>query len=239
MKLLATMLDTEAQRYLERYARRSPERDHRLYDPLNPAVLMGVQERERALCKWLWKWRHGPVSELRLLEIGCGSGRTLADFLRLGFSPGNIVGNDLIQSRLEVASVAVPRDVRLLCGDALDLPFEKESFDVVVQSTVFTSLMDTAFQNKLARKMWALAAPGGGVLWYDFVYSNPSNPDVRGISYARVRQLFPEAHSICRWRLTLAPPISRIVTRVHPACYTLFNCLPVLRTHMLCWLEKS
>ena len=39
-------------------------------------------------------------------------------------------------------------------------------------------------------------------------------------------------------RLTLAPPIARAVTRVHPGLYTLFNLLPPLRTHVLCWIAK-
>ena len=39
-------------------------------------------------------------------------------------------------------------------------------------------------------------------------------------------------------RLTLAPPLARLVCRVHPALYTMFNALPVLRTHVLAWLEK-
>ena len=40
-------------------------------------------------------------------------------------------------------------------------------------------------------------------------------------------------------RLTLAPPISRRVTKVHPALYTLFNLLPFLRTHVLGWIKKG
>ena len=40
-------------------------------------------------------------------------------------------------------------------------------------------------------------------------------------------------------RVTLAPPIARAVTRLHPALYTLFNALPPLRTHVLAWLSKD
>jgi hypothetical protein len=40
-------------------------------------------------------------------------------------------------------------------------------------------------------------------------------------------------------RVTLAPPLARTVTRVHPALYGWFNALPILRTHVLCWLGKS
>jgi hypothetical protein len=75
------------------------------------------------------------------------------------------------------------------------------------------------------------------VLWYDFTVDNPRNPDVRGVPLARIRRLFPDA-TVRAQRITLAPPIARAVTRIHPALYTLFNTLPLLRTHLLCWLAK-
>jgi len=85
--------------------------------------------------------------------------------------------------------------------------------------------------------MWALTKPGGGVLWYDFVYNNPRNPDVRSVPLHRIRALFPVG-KIYPWKLTLAPPLSRRVTRLHPALYHVFNLLPSLRTHLLCWIRK-
>ncbi len=40
------------------------------------------------------------------------------------------------------------------------------------------------------------------------------------------------------WRLTLAPPVSRRVSRFHESLYTVCNAFPFLRTHILCWLKK-
>jgi hypothetical protein len=102
---------------------------------------------------------------------------------------------------------------------------------------VFSSLLDDAFQQRLAAAMWRWLKPGGGVLWYDFTVDNPRNRDVRGVPLARIRALFPEARVESR-RVTLAPPLARAVCRVHPGLYTLCNVLPPLRTHLLCWLGK-
>ncbi len=107
----------------------------------------------------------------------------------------------------------------------------------MLQSTVFSSLLDDAFQQRLADAMWAAVKPGGGVLWYDFTVDNPRNPDVRGVPLRRVRELFPGGELRAR-RITLAPPIARAVTRVHPSLYTLFNAVPLLRTHVLAWIAK-
>ena len=50
-----------------------------------------------------------------------------------------------------------------------------------IRHPVFPSILDDSFQQKLADRMWALTKPGGGILWYDFIYNNPRNPDVRGV----------------------------------------------------------
>lgn len=208
-----------------------------IYDPLNTSVYMSRQEKERALIRWVDYADLAPVSDKRVLEVGCGSGGNLLDLVRLGFKPENLVGNELLEERVLAARHNLPEPVMILEGDAAGLDLEEETFDVVLQSTVFTSILDVNFQQRLANRMWSLVKPGGGVLWYDFTYNNPKNPDVRGVPVGRIRELFPGGE-FKAWRLTLAPPISRVVTRVHPSLYTLFNTMPFLRTHVLCWIRK-
>lgn len=229
---------SEIERIHQRYDRRRLLRADDLYDPLLPANCLSMQERERALIRWIRTCGLAPVQEKRVLEIGCGSGSNLLQFLRLGFTPENLVGNELLADRAAIARRRLPEAIPILVGDAAELALENGSFDVVFQSTVFTSLLDDDFQRRLADRMWALTKPGGGVLWYDFLYNNPRNPDVRGVPIQRIRQLFPDGPLRC-WRLTLAPPISRRVTRLHPSLYTLFNAFPFLRTHALCWIRKE
>jgi SAM-dependent methyltransferase len=219
----------------ERYARRAGLAGR--YDPLDPSVYLAVQERDRALIGLLRNAGLPPLADRTALEIGCGIGSNLLDLLRLGFRPANLCGNELLPERVAVARERLPAAVRVLPGDALQLDLPDASFDVVMQSTVFTSILDRDFQQRLARRMWEWVKPGGGVLWYDFVYDNPRNPDVKGVALARVRALFPDGTMRVR-RVTLAPPISRFVTRVHPALYWVFNAAPFLRTHVVCWIGK-
>ncbi len=221
----------------QRYERRKADISAVLYSPLNPSVYMGQQEKERKLIRWIEQAGLAPVADRRVLEIGCGSGGNLLQLVKLGFLPGNLVGNELLEDRAELARILLPSAIRVIVGDASDLDLPEESFDVVFQSTVFSSILSHDFQGKLADKMWSLARPGGGVLWYDFVYNNPRNPDVRGVPIRSIRNLFPKGELIV-WRTTLAPPISRMVTRIHPSLYTVFNSLYFTRTHVLCWIRK-
>lgn len=231
-------LQNETEEVVKRYAARAALNKDERYSMLNPAVWQSVQERQRVLLKFLTHYPTKPLADLRLLEVGCGSGGNLLELLRMGFSPANLVGNELLPERSAAARLNLPDVTPVFPGDALKLPFEQCSFDVVYQSTVFTSLLDANFQMQFANKIWSWIKPGGAVLWYDFIYDNPNNPDVKGVSLARIRQLFPDGVLHSR-RVTLAPPISRLVCKLHPAFYTVLNTVPLLRTHVLCWIEKK
>jgi SAM-dependent methyltransferase len=225
----------EPQALAERYARRAAG-DR--YSMLHPDVWQALQERQRAMLRLFRRWSPGEIGQLRLMEVGCGTGGNLLELLRVGFAPQNLVGVELLPDRVAEARRVLPEALPLHAGDALQLDVPDESLDIVFVSTVFSSLLDAAFQQRLADAMWRWTKPGGGVLWYDFCVDNPRNRDVRGVPLRRVRALFPQGR-VATQRITLAPPIARAVTRVHPALYTLFNALPVLRTHALCWIAKD
>jgi SAM-dependent methyltransferase len=224
----------ETRAVAERYARRGAiDR----YSLLQPDVWQTVQERQRAMLRLFTRLGYTDLAALRVLEVGCGAGGNLLELLRMGFAPDNLAGAELLPDRLAQARAVLPPAVMLWGGDASLLDIPAGSIDIVLQSTVFSSLLDDAFQQRLAAAMWRWVAPGGGVLWYDFTVNNPRNRDVRGVRLARVRQLFPQA-AVWHQRVTLAPPIARAVCRVHPRLYALFNLLPPLRTHVLAWLQK-
>ena len=219
-----------------RYARRAGVLDR--YSLLQPDVWQTVQERQRAVLRLFTRLGWHDLSQRRAVEVGCGAGGNLLELLRIGFAPEQLTGVELLPERLAHAQRVLPPSVTLIGGDATGAPIAPGSQQLVVQSTVFSSLLDDASQHRLADAMWRWLAPGGGVLWYDFAIDNPRNPDVRGVPLRRVRELFPAARVDVQ-RVTLAPPLARAVCRVHPALYTVFNAVPLLRTHRLCWIAKA
>ena len=221
-----------------RYARRAGNVASDRYSLLRPDVWHTLQERQRALLRLFTSLGFTDLAALRLLEVGCGGGANLLELLRMGFVPEHLTGAELLPERFAQARHVLPAALQLHAGDALQMHVAPASQDVVFVSTVFSSLLDAAFQQVLAAAMWAWVKPGGGVLWYDFTVDNPRNPDVRGVPLARVRTLFPQGR-VQAQRVTLAPPIARAVTSVHPGLYTLFNALPLLRTHVLAWVAKA
>jgi SAM-dependent methyltransferase len=225
---------SEARKVAERYARRDVG-DR--YSALNPDVWQTLHERQRAMLALFARAGLRDISALKLTEVGCGAGGNLLELLRIGFAPEHLTGLELLAERFAQARRVLPAGTTVWQGDAVEAPIEAASQHIVLQSTVFSSLLDDAFQQRLADAMWRWLRPGGAVLWYDFTVDNPRNPDVRGVPLKRVRELFPQGR-ITHRRVTLAPPLARRVARVHPALYAVFNSLPLLRTHVLAWIAK-
>lgn len=228
-------LPDETRAIVDRYARRLSNDDR--YSFLRAEVCLGVQERQRIMLQLFRQQGISDLAQLHLLEVGCGTGGNLLEFLRMGCSPQHLAGIELLSDRYAQARHVLPAAVHLEQGDALLADVPLASQDVVLVSTVFSSLLDTGFQQRLAMTLWQWLRPGGAVLWYDFTYNNPNNPDVRGVPLHRVQELFPQGHITAR-RVTLAPPLARALVRVHPGLYGLFNSMPWLRTHILCWISK-
>jgi len=189
-----------------------------------------VQGAERGM---LGALRHAGLSTLdesTFLEIGCGSGHWLRAMVQWGARPDHVVGVDLLASRLLEAQARSARDIRLAASSGASLPFRAGSFDVVLQSTVFTSILSDDVRRAVAAEMLRVLRPNGLVLWYDFFVNNPRNRDVRRVSKAELKSLFPGCNVLIR-RVTLAPPLARaLAPRIWPLAAALSS-IPILCTH--------
>ena len=101
-------------------------------------------------------------------------------------------------------------------------------YDVILVSTVFTSILDEDFRKQLAEHLMGLLATEGCVLWYDFSYQNPMNKDVSGITIDQLRTLFPDRDVIAE-KLTLTPPVALLVGPL----YKFFSWIPFLKSHVV------
>ncbi len=215
-----------------RYKRRSKDDVVALYSLRYwPFIHWSRAEREYFLGAFLQS-KFEDLREIRVLEVGAGTGDNLIFFKRLGVLEENITAIELLPDRASVLRSRMPR-ARVIEGDALSVELN-EQFDFVYQSTVFTSILDQKIHDQLARKMVGWARRGGIIGWYDFTFNNPKNPDVMGISKSATLSLFANEKLVFLRRITLAPPIARRVQRL----YNFLN-FPFLRTHLLAFFEKS
>jgi len=219
------------------YARRRKTVPEQRYSRLNAAYLCSLYELESAMASMLPAAGLHSLSGRRILDVGCGRGATLRMLLEYGADPELLYGIDLLEDYAGQARRFGPQ-FNILCGSATQLPFLDSSFDLALQFTMFTSVLSNTAKQRIAGEIRRVLAPRGRLLWYDFAYDNPANPDVRGIGRAEIRRLFA-GFGIQTRRVTLAPPLARTLAPISPALYYLAAPMRFLCTHYLCLLQKN
>lgn len=216
------------QREYRRRAARLAHSDR--YALTNPAHLFTVQQRQRAFARALRRENLLPLAEKRILELGCGSGDILQELLAFGANPALLFGMDLIADRVATAADQYPH-LPLSIANGMQLPYPDGAFDMVLQYTVFSSILDTAVQAQIAAEMRRVLRPGGVILWYDF-WLNPTNKQTRGMGVTAVESLFPGCE-LQFDRITLAPPLARKLVPLTWMGASLLEAMRLLNTHYL------
>jgi len=228
---------SEIERIKKAYEKRKREQRYKLYSYFNTANLFTIHQREKALLRTLKRFKCLELSDKKILDVGCGSGGVLRDFIKYGAIPENLYGIDLLSDRIERAKRLSPH-INFYLGSATDLPFENEFFDIVMQFTVFTSILDYSMKQKIAQEMLRVLKPAGIIIWYDYHMNNPENTDVRGVRKQEIFALFPNC-SIQLKRVTLAPPLARLIAPYSWLVCNLLEKIPVLCTHYLGVIRKQ
>ena len=219
------------------YKNRTRSSDEKRYSYFDAGNLFIIQRREYEFIKLFKRIGFDNLQYKKILEIGCGTGYWLLEFIKWGARPGNITGIDLLSDRLVTAKERCPEGVHLECRSASRMANPDETFDIVLQSTVFTSILDLEMRRVIAREMIRVLKKDGLILWYDFFVNNPANPDVRGVKKAEIQLLFPDCQIELR-RVTLAPPIARFLAPYAWSICYLMDKIPLLRTHYLGVIRK-
>lgn len=205
-----------------------------LYSFFYAPYQFAIQQRQRALIQALKRLGLASLKGKRILEVGCGSGGVLVEYLSLGAEPENLFGIDLLRDRLVEAHYKLPLS-GVSCADGQHLPFPDRSFDLVLQYTAFSSVLDEKIKQQMAADMQRVLRPGGAVLWYDF-WLNPINLQTRGIRPAEIKSLFAGC-SVSVSKITLAPPIARRLVPLSWGLAALLESLRLLNSHYLAVIQ--
>ena len=175
-----------------------------------------------------------PLTGRRVADIGCGSGQWLLEFAQ--WDAQSLAGIDLNEDRVQRAKAKLSV-ADLHAGDARALPWKNESFDVVSQFTLFTSILSPSVKKDIAGEMMRVVKSDGVILWNDFRVDNPRNRNVAGIRAAEISSLFPGC-TVTLQSITLAPPVARVVAPLSWPLALMLESLPFLRTHYLGIIRK-
>jgi ubiquinone/menaquinone biosynthesis C-methylase UbiE len=221
---------------VERYRRRAEQLSDRRYEPLNQSSFLAVQQRDRMLTQRLAREGMMSLKSANILDVGCGNGVELVRLLPLGADPSHLYGIDLLPERVAAAKLLHPA-MNVVRGSATALPWPAGTFDIVMQYTTFSSILDPVVRRIAAGEMARVMRPNGMLIWYDFVV-NPLNVDTRGVSRRAIRALFPTFDIWVR-PVTLAPPLSRHLALTHPLLAQALQAFRPLCSHLLAVLRKA
>ncbi len=220
---------------LDRLQREYQDREARLkgsdrYSISNPAYRFMKSRLKLGILKLLEQHEKALTDRLALLEVGCGNGNVLMDLAALDADPRGLFGVDLILTRLQQARSSHPF-LALACANGGQLPYSSGTFDLVTQFTVFSSILDDEIRRQLADEMQRVLRRGGLIMWYDFWW-NPLNRQTRGIRPAEIYRLFPGC-TFDFQKVTLAPPLARVVVPFSPRLALFLEGLGIFNTHYL------
>jgi ubiquinone/menaquinone biosynthesis C-methylase UbiE len=231
------LVTAERNRINEEYRRRAIEVSVNLYAQWQPSEILSRTTRTRSAARMLRRAGAFPEAGNQCLEIGFGSLGWLGDLIGWGLRETDLHGIELDPMRAAKAHDALPAaDLRV--GDATELPWDDNSFQMVVASTVFTSILDPRVRKLVAKEITRVLAGGGALLWYDFAVNNPRNTHVRKVDRKELKELFPQLTGVVK-SITLAPPLARFIAPKSWVLATIFEAIPFLRTHLIGVLIKN
>lgn len=145
--------------------------------------------------KVAWKQELGrnlPQSPLRVLDVGCGTGAMGLLFAEMGHQVTGIDLSDGMMTKAREKACAQKLSIDFRIGDAEHLPFNDESFDVVINR----HLLWTLPHPEIALKEWQrVLKTGGVVLIVEGVWKDKSFPvRVKRILSDGLTRIFGHAH---------------------------------------------
>lgn len=149
-------------------------RQRRVWDRHAPSYDAQIALLERSWFAGGREWL-GERARGRVLEVAIGTGRSLGHYS----DEVVLTGVDLSPVMLEIArrrAAALPREIRLLEGDAARLPVEDATYDTVVCALALCSIPEPA---DALSEMERVLVPGGRLLLLDHVGS--TWPPVRAL----------------------------------------------------------
>ncbi|HSD22800.1 MAG TPA: class I SAM-dependent methyltransferase [Solirubrobacterales bacterium] len=165
-----------------------------------------------------------------ILDAGCGNGWWLRALAEAGVQPERLYGIDIQPERVAGAREAVP-EATIAVGDARKLRFPDESFAVVLQLTLLSSLgSHRAIRESLGEGMRVLA-PGGLLLIYEPRVPNPLNRHTFLVKESDLTTAGVTPRE--ELSLTVLPALARRLGRRTQDRYERLARLPFLRTHRL------
>ncbi len=143
-------------------------------DSWNPLKMDGeLAYRLSLFCHVTIALRHCgiPLESLRVLDIGCGNGRSTRMYLDLGLYPNQLTGVDLREGAIRLAKRLHPAIDFYVIGRGA-FPAPNHAWNWISLTTVFSSIKAQTDRHRLADEICQKLHSGGHLFYFDRIQAN-------------------------------------------------------------------
>lgn len=157
------------------------------YDTLNTILTLNIDS--------IWRNKAIKICELKeddkLLDLCCGTGAMIENASKIIDKDTEIIGLDFTEQMLEIGKNRLNKSLKgykfkLIKGDAINLPFEDNSFDCV---TIAFGLRNISDKMKALSEIYRVLKPGGKAVCLEL--SKPEVPVFKNIYNAYFNHVLP------------------------------------------------
>lgn len=207
----------------------------------NPEVLFQILATEASVVRAFHMINDSPVNSI-VLNVGCGNGADNFQLLRLHYDIKNIFGIDINDERLSIAQHVFPNSSCEL-GDASNMKYKNDFFDIVFESTMFSTIADDNLCDKIASEMIRVCKQSAHIVLVDWKIPKPNNPNYNALTHKKLVEFFKvgvETDLVLTARGALIPPIGRFISKyLHGIYFLISSCLPFLVGQVVYVLKKK
>ena len=173
--------------------------------------------------------------DLVAVDLGAGEGNDVEALRRTLGTAVLLVAVDLRTSALR-ALRASGGAAQAVAAHASRLPFRDGSVDLILQSTMLSSVLSDERRAAILGEIRRVLRPGGLFVSLDLRLPNPRNRNIRPVGRRELRRGFDGWPCGAR-SLILAPPLQQVL-RAAPRLAAAAGAIPFLRSHLLFWVRR-
>jgi len=117
------------------------------------------------------------LPQYKILEPGCGGGEKLRFFTELRAKPQNCYGLDISEIAINLCKYLSPDTMNFQVGSVFDLPFENNTFDIIICSGLFDCFNDDNDIKRISKALKRVIKDDGIVFIIDI---NENFPKIYG-----------------------------------------------------------
>lgn len=206
-----------------RYAEFETQRAHKTtWAPFNAEEADVRAQQLLCFARLMREAGYRDLEGMRILDLGCGSGRHLRQFVDMGAMPTELFGIDLDEAAVRRANQISP-DIQISMADGDSIAFPKDFFDLVTHHYVFSSVPSDGLRRQLITEVRRVLKPGGLFYWWDMKFmASAAGGNSIALDYCT---LLPET------------PIASLTAAMTPCPSETLRPLPGLRRILGPWID--